>query len=1457
AKQPEQPLLLGKVQPRDIEEEMRTSYIDYAMSVIVGRALPDVRDGFKPVHRRILYTMKEMGLRHNTAYKKSARVVGDCFVKDTLVLTNNGLVPIQDIQRGDKVYTQSGVHSVTQLYEMPPKKLIKVILKNGTHNIVTESQMFKVIDENLYFKWKKAKDLTENDYVVSRSVFPEIKEYLLLPRFNGTKPYLNENLAYLLGHLISDGWIEKGYNHGRGYRVGFCSSSINVINRIKKILLEEFGYIATIERRKIQRGYKQVYIIRINKLEINNFMVSEFNFKNIDASTKFIPSGIFNSPQDVIFSFVSGLIDGDGSVHSERNAIHYGSISEKLINELQVLLQCLGITAKKYSDFRVTKKGGSVLGKVINSRYPFHYLEIRGVKAAQLSTMLKVFNKDKKKKLKRISSSANFKISKYDNIPFAGKIIFEELSNQHIGSGWYKDRDGKKFRMGIKYPGGCKIRYSKDLKEKNLAKSQIINWQIKNKLERLGSKYSEFINEVFKNNLSFIKVAEIKEVTPEQTYDIQVEAAHEFIANGMISHNCLGKYHPHGDTAVYDSMVRMAQDFSLRYTLVEGQGNFGCFTGDTKIKLLDGTEKSFEQLSQMYKPDENYAVYSMNKSGEIVIGWAHNSQITRKNAEVIELTLDTGAKIRCTPDHRFLLRNGTYKAAKDLTSEDSIMPGYFRTAQVKENLNEYLQILQPIINKWDARTYNHKVISIKKVNECYDVWDITVDEYHNFLLADGVFVHNSVDGDAPAHMRYTEVRLEKISDEMLNDIDKDTVDFGPNYDGSLEEPTVLPAKLPNLLINGSSGIAVGMATNIPTHNLVEVIDGAVAVIENPEIQAAELNKIIKGPDFPTAGIICGRQGIKDYFETGRGSFIIRAKAEIEDIKGGKQAIIVREIPSQVNKSTLLETIAELVREKKIEDVSDLRDESDRDGVRVVIEIKRDGNANIVLNQLFKHTQMETSFGVIMLALVGGQPKVLPMKGMLNCYLDHRREVVTRRTRFDLSRAEERAHIVEGLRIAIENLNRIIKLIKESKDTNTARDKLMEEFKLSKIQAQAILDMKLHQLTGLERKKLEEEYLELIKTIEKLKSILADPRKVLGIIKNELIEIKEKYGDTRRTKIQGAVAEMEIEDLIQEEDVVVTFSHAGYVKRIPVSTYKAQRRGGKGVVGMTTREEDFVEDLFVTNTHAFMLFFTSRGKAFSIRVFEIPEGSRISKGKAIVNLVQLSSEEKITAAISIKSFEEAEGQYLFMCTAQGTVKKTALADFNDIRKSGIIAVKLDPGDKLIDVRLVDDKNEIIIATRQGMATRFKSTDIRPTGRATHGVRGIRLSKGDEVVGMEAVTSKDIIFTATENGYGKRTDISKYRLTRRGGKGVKNMKTTERNGLVIGLKKERPGDEIMLITAHGQTIRLSVDDILIKGRNIQGVRLVRLEEGDKLASIAHLVKEENGNGENGSEQATSDK
>ncbi len=728
----------------------------------------------------------------------------------------------------------------------------------------------------------------------------------------------------------------------------------------------------------------------------------------------------------------------------------------------------------------------------------------------------------------------------------------------------------------------------------------------------------------------------------------------------------------------------------------------------------------------------------------------------------------------------------------------------------------------------------------------YDAMVRMVQEFSlRYPMIDGQGNFGSIDGDSPAAMRYTEVRLGAIADEVLGDIDKETVDFGPNYDGSMVEPLVLPAKLPNLLVNGSSGIAVGMATNMPPHNLSEVCDAIIAYIENPNLTTAEIMKIMKGPDFPTAGFVLGRGGIKDYFETGRGSVAVRAKTEIEDIRSGKQAIIVTEIPYQVNKTTLIESIADLVRDKRIEDISDIRDESDRDGIRLVIEIKREGNAQIVLNQLYKHTSLQTTFGVIMLALVGGRPKVIPMRDMLKYYVEHRREVVIRRTRFELAKAEARAHILEGLKIALDNLDKIIKTIRESKDTDTARMKLIENFKLSRIQAQAILDMRLQQLTGLERKKIEDEYEELLKTIARLKGILADPRQVLNIIETELSELKEKYGDERRTKITAPAEDLAIEDLIVEEDVVVTFSHAGYVKRLPVTAYKAQKRGGKGVTGMTTRDEDFVEQLFVTNTHAYLLVFTNKGRVHWTRVFELPEAGRAAKGKSIANFIQLSGQdEKITAAIPVRSFEEeaAKETHLFMCTKEGTVKKTPLAEFANPRRGGIIAIKLEDGDSLIGVKQTDKKAEIILSTREGLAIRFKGEDVRPIGRAGMGVRGIRLDKGDVVVGMEVVDKKDVLLAATENGYGKRTEVEEYRLQSRGGHGVINIKTSDRNGPVIGVRKANDGDDIMLMTQKGMSIRLPATGVSIIGRNAQGVRLVRLEEGDKLSAVTPMAKED---------------
>ena len=756
--------------------------------------------------------------------------------------------------------------------------------------------------------------------------------------------------------------------------------------------------------------------------------------------------------------------------------------------------------------------------------------------------------------------------------------------------------------------------------------------------------------------------------------DLNLEHNKPYKKSARIVGETLGKYHPHGDTAVYDTLVRMAQDFSLRYPLVDGQGNFG-----------------------------------------------------------------------------------------------------------------------------------------------------------------------SIDGDAPAAMRYTEARLESITNLLLQDLEKNTVTFVPNFDNSLKEPNILPAILPNLIINGSSGIAVGMATNIPPHNLSEVVEGVKYLIDNPGCEIKELAKRIKGPDFPTGGIIRGKEGIKKAYETGKGRLLVYAKVSIENQKGGKENIIITEIPYQVNKNNLVGSIANLVQERKIEGITDLRDESDRDGMRIVVELRRGQNAEVVLNQLYKHTQMKTTYGIIMLALVHNRPEILNLKKILSLYVDHRKNVIIKRTRFDKEKAEARAHILEGLKIALKNLDRIIRIIKQSKDPDAAKKELMKRFKLSEKQTQAILEMQLQRLTNMERAKIDREYKDLIKKIEMLNSVLASEKKILGIIKDELGEINKKFGDERRTQLMAEAEELEMEDLIQEENVVITISHSGYIKRLPISTYKKQHRGGRGISGAEMKEEDFAEDLFIASTHDNLLFFTDQGKAYILKVYDIPQAGRTAKGKAIVNMLSISGGEKITSSIPVKEFEE--GKFLMMITKTGKVKKTKLSMFASIRKSGIISISLAKDDRLISAKLTSGKDEIFIATNEGKAIRFNENAIRDMGRGASGVKGINLGKKDAVIGMEVIMDKKATFlSVTENGFSKRTEAQEYRIQSRGGKGIINLKVTSKNGAVIGLNLVSDRDDVMIITSKGMVVRCAVKGIRATGRSTQGVRIIRLAKGDKVVSVARVIKEE---------------
>ncbi|HBH96196.1 MAG TPA: intein-containing DNA gyrase subunit A [Candidatus Omnitrophica bacterium] len=1254
--------------------------------------------------------------------------------------------------------------------------------------------------------------------------------------------------------------------------------------------------------------------------------------------------------------------------------------------------------------------------------------------------------------------------------------------------------------------------------------------------------------------------------------------------------DCLAKYHPHGDMAVYDTLVRMVQDFSLRYPLVDGQGNFGCFTGDTKLRLVNGTVRSFEELAAL-PAEQPFYVYSVNKEGQVVIGAGRHARVTRRQAALVEVALDNSEKIRCTPDHRFLLRDGTYEQAQDLTPDDSLMAGYFDLAPVREERsNDYLRIRQPdgtrtfvhwltdafnlaigryqraagrvrhhkdfnrfnnspdnierlsirehnrkhtehvktlwqqeafrlkqrdgvrrfykdhpeaiearrrrmieanrtrryhtpesearrirslktlyesnpqrkarlserAVTRWKDPAYkakmsqvlrglvkrpldvetrrrvrkailannhrmwttpamrdrivaalkaamnqpqrrkelsrqsralwldasyrakydpdhhrrmakilwgrpetvefhrrkirdqwqqsqfqeahrmgvrlniqkrleanprlmnelaakaasvlrvrwqepsyrrrvmrakiieyasrlatergqapitaetfnshrpgnwipryekairyfdapeelfevaarqNHRVVSVHPLSERADVYDITVDEHHNFLLDAGVFVHNSVDGDAAAAYRYTEARLQPIAMEMLADIDKDTVDFVPNFDNSLTEPKVLPTKLPNLLVNGSSGIAVGMATNIPPHNLGEIVGATCALIDDPDLDTARLTRHVEGPDFPTGAIICGRDGIRDAYQTGRGSLRIRAKVQTEQLKGNRQAIVITELPYQVNKANLIESIAKLVQDRRLEGISDLRDESDRDGMRVVIELKRDAADQVVLNQLYKHTQMETTFGIILLALVDGRPRVLGLKPLLQVFIDHRKDVVIRRTKFELAKAQERAHILEGLKKALAHLDAVIKTIRQSKSPQEAREALVKKFDLSERQAQAILEMQLQRLTALERDKLEAEYLELIKQIESYQMLLKSERKVLEVIKEELQGLKKAYGDARRTEIVGEIKDLRIEDLIAEEDVVLTISHRGYIKRLPVSAYRKQRRGGVGVTAVESTEDDFAQDLFVASTHETLLFFTNQGRCYWLKVHEVPQASRYARGTALINLISLQKDEQARAHVSVKSFEP--NRFLVMATKQGTIKKTKLEAYSNPRKAGIIAITLDAGDELIETRIVDPTRELSLITKQGKAIRFSEEQAREMGRSARGVRGIRLGKTDEVVSMAIVQPKDTLLTVTRLGFGKRTPVEEYRLQSRGGKGIINISVTKRNGDVVGAKMVTDRDEIMLISQEGMMVRCAVKDVRTTGRAAQGVRLINIKGQDTVASIARVA------------------
>jgi DNA gyrase subunit A len=917
-----------------------------------------------------------------------------------------------------------------------------------------------------------------------------------------------------------------------------------------------------------------------------------------------------------------------------------------------------------------------------------------------------------------------------------------------------------------------------------------------------------------------------------------------FRKSAAIVGDVMGKYHPHGDVPIYDALARFAQDFTMRYPPIQGQGNFGCFSGDTKVELVNGEQRTFVELVEMVHRGVRAEVFTVDAHRNVRIKPLRAPRLVKRNDPVVKVTLVSGAEIVCTPDHRFMLRDGTYREAGTLKAKDQLMP-FARTA-IPERLHRTGAFPIPA-------SLSQIVTSVAPAGRA-DVYDLTVDVTSNFALAAGVFVHNSIDDDPPAHMRYTEARPAAIAAELLADIEKETVDWYPNYDNRHLQPTVLPARVPNLLVNGSTGIAVGMASNIPPHNLREVAEATKRLVDDPDLTNDDLCDTVLGPDFPGGGVIYRLEeqknietgatervdAIRRAYANGRGRILMRAKAHVEEGKGGRQSIIVTELPYAVNKASLIEKIADLVQSKRLAGISDIRDESDREGMRVAIEVKRDDSAERVLNNLYKHTAMQSAFNLNMLALVDSSPKTLSLKDVLQHHIDYRKQVIKRRTEFDLGKAKERAHLLEGFKIALDHIDEIVKTIRASKSPETALANLREKFEFSELQAKAILEMQLRRLTGLERQKVEDEYRETIKLIAELESILGNARKILFLIKQDMDELSAKYGDDRRTKILDDLnRELTDQDLVADEDVVITVSSRNYVKRMPLSTYKAQHRGGRGVIGMATRDEDDVEHLVVARNHDRLYVFTDRGRVFALKVFELPDASRTAKGTPIQNILEaMQSGERVSALIAIR--EGGSVPHLVMATRKGFVKKTPLSEYGNVRRAGLIAILLRKDDRLAWVAAAGDKDRIVLATRKGKAITFKATDARPMGRQTQGVTGIRLSKGDEVIGMGVVNARTEVLSVTENGYGKRTKVEDFPTHNRGGQGVILASVTAKTGNVTAIRViDEKSEEVLLISTTGVVIRVPIEQIRVLGRATQGVKVMATGEA-KIASIATFAQ-----------------
>jgi len=1327
-----------KVIPIHIEQEMKDSYISYAMSVIVGRALPDVKDGLKPVHRRILYSMRELHLEHSKAYKKCARIVGltlgqyhphgDTAVYDALVRMGQDFsmrYPLIDGQGNFGCFTKDTKVKLTDGRSLSFSELVREHKKKKRNFTFTLNTKEKKIE------------------------IAEIKN----PRLTRKKASLVEVT------LDNNKKIKCTPNHLFMLRDGTYKKAMELVSGESLMPLYIDAHDGAADANL--KGYEMLYQPAQAKWDFIHHLADAWN---IAKGTYKKNAGRIRHHKDF-----NKLNNDPANIQriqwNQHWKLHKEIASDRHKNDPEYVKK-LAEGRRKFWDDPEQKQAASLRWTLLNGKNWQNPAYRRKMSRVIREAWQRPEYRDKIIK----SSSRNLK-NLWKKKDFQG--LMSELKSKELKKKW-QDPTYRKFMAEVTKQMSLQL-WSDPKHRKHISKLNKEYWS--------DLKHREKMSE------------QTKQLWKTSDYRNKYSADHfSAMAKKLWKDPRTREMHR-------EKAIKQWRDQDFKAKLIKS--------------VISSNKKRLENNPALM------SCLAQKAAGSLREKWqdpAYKKRVLQgKILGHVNYLLSAGRKI--TPELYDQTRKRGLPSAKTALK-------YF--ADFKDITTQARQKL------------NHKVRRVKVLREKEDVYDLTVEQWHNFSLAAGVFVHNSIDGDPAAAMRYTEARLARIADEMLADIDKETVDFMPNFDDSLQEPVLLPAVLPNLLINGSSGIAVGMATNIPSHNLSEVIDGVAAVIDDPDIDFKGLRKIIKGPDFPTGAIICGRKGIEDAYRTGRGLLKLHAKAHIETPKTGRERIIITEIPYQVNKSNLIESIAKLVQEKRVEGIADLRDESDKDGIRVVIELRRDAIGQVVLNRLYKHTQMQTTFGVIMLALVDNKPRVLTLKQMLELFIEHRREVITRRTKFELRKAQERAHILEGLKIAVSNIDKIIQIIKKSKTPSVAKEQLMAKFGLTDIQAQAILEMQLQRLTGLERDKIEKEYLELIKRIEFLKSILDNPKKVLQIIKEELSKLKEKYGDERQTQITAEAEDLDIEDLIAEEDVVITISNAGYIKRLPVSSYRKQRRGGKGMTGAGTREEDFIEHLFIASTHESILFFTNLGRVYWLKVHEIPQAGRISKGKAIINMLQLSKDECVAAFVRVKEFKE--GSFLVMGTKKGLVKKTDLAAFSRPRKGGIVGISIEKQDELISVRLTDGRKEILMATRAGKAIRFPEKQVRDMGRGAKGVKGITLGKQDEVIAMEIVDPKTAILTVTELGFAKRTTASEYRTQSRGGKGIINIKVAKKNGEAVSLKIVGDKDELMAITTGGTIVRCPVKDIRTTGRSAQGVRLIRLSGKDKVASVARVIAEE---------------